>query len=138
MELREEARELGAGRGGLAVKLDGVDIHPVIKVRAVVAAGEGGAGADVAGMRVAEGFDQAVFVVALLVVRVLGELLDRVLVAAEELGGLVGLVPHGHGVVHGLERAVLDLLEVSLAGGDLGRVNVEGHRALGQAERVHA
>ena len=59
-------------------------------------------------------------------------------VLAQGGGELVGLIPDRHGVDHGADGAAIDLLEMSLALVDQGRVDVEGHALSGEAERIQS
>ena len=92
----------------------------------------------VVGVRVAEDLDEAVVEVRLPVRDRALEVLEAVLLPAQQLRALVGVVEDRDGVLQRLGRAAVDLLEVRLAHGDERGVDVEGHGVLGDAERVEA
>ena len=48
------------------------------------------------------------------------------------------MIEHGNGVVHCGDGAVINLLEVCLAGGDLRRIDVEGNDVFGETQRIQA
>ena len=135
---REKRRERLARRRSLAVQLDGVHIHVVINVGAVVTGRISAGRTYVAGIRIAEDLDHTVLVVALLLIHVPREVVDRVLQGAQSLRELIGVIEHGNGVVDCGDGAVIDLFEVGLAGGDLRRVDVERNHVFGETHRVQA
>ena len=48
------------------------------------------------------------------------------------------MIEHGDRVIQRRHRAIIDLLEVGLAGGNLSRVNIEGNDVLGQTQGIQA
>ncbi len=137
----EESGDRLARPRRLADELGGVDDHVVVEVRVVIGRRVDAAAADVVG--VAEDLDQAVAQVALLVFDVAREVDQGVLVAAQGLGQLVGVVEDRHRPRQGFAGAFLDLLEVgqaldSRADVEKGGVDVEGHHAARQAEGIEA
>src|SRR5205823_11594272 len=92
----EERRERLARRRRLAVQFQRVYIHVMIDVGAVVAGRISAGRTYVAVMRIAEDLDHAVLVVALLLIDVPREVVDRVLQGAHSLRELIGVIEHGN------------------------------------------
>ncbi len=131
----------GAGEVELAAReRRHVHVHVVVDVGTVVAGGISAARTDVVGIGIAVDLDHLVGEVGFLFNRVLVELVRIVLGAAQLVAQLVGVVPDVDRVLQGHQGAFVDLLELGLVEGRVepGRVDVEGHHVLREAERIQS
>ena len=124
-----------AGDGGIAEGFE-VEDHVVDEVGSVVALGVGAGDADVVGVGVAVDLDEAVLEGDLFLLRGGDGLGGGVVLLAERGGGFLGGGEGGLGALEGGEGAVVDLLEVALAGVESGGGEVERDRVFVESQRV--
>ncbi len=122
----------------LSGEIRGVDVHVMVQVWPIIAGGVRARRPNVTRVRITKDLDEPVFVIPLFVGGIGGELFHAVLVAAQILAEGVGMIEEGDRVVQGLERALINLIEVGLAQTDLGGINVEGHDSGCDTQRIQS